>query len=172
MGKRIEYKAGDEIFPQSRFVFVKDVPIVKKDTDSNKYRRRVVVRDKETLEEFEAILSDLRTGHIKYPPSLSKQKRGENRRTWKQGEIREIEHNRIVLLKDDGWKIETNGAKTRKYIFRNLDTNIEFSDCVSHVMGGYNLGIKRSKGERYIRDCLNQMNIDFYQEYISFFHRS
>ena len=124
----------------------------------------IEVQDIYTKEIFVAYLSDITTGHTKYPPSLRDKMTREHRRVWQRGEVKNIEGYKIILF-DDNPNIQRTKDNSRQYRFRNLDTGIEFIDTVSHVKSGYNLGIKRSKGESLLRILFSQMNIVFIPEY-------
>lgn len=159
--RRLNLSEGDIIGPLQRFSYIRDLPSVKR---KNGTARKVEVQDIYTKEIFSAFLSDIRTGHTKYPPSLSKKIRGENRRVWAKNEIKNIEGNNIILL-DDNADIPKASDGSRRYIFKNIDTGIEFIDTVSHVKSGYNVGVKRSKGESLLRNLFTKMSIDFIPEY-------
>ena len=148
---RLYFEVGDFVDPNNRFTFIEEVS----SKDAN--HRKIKVKDIYTQEEFVSYLSDLRTGHTKYPPSLRKKMRNENRRVWTEGEEKEICGNNIVLLGDAGYR-----SKIRMYYFENLNTGHIFKDSVTHVLSGCNLGIKGlSKGEQKVSSILQEMKINF-----------
>lgn len=161
MTKRREIAEGELLGPSQRFSYIEDMPPRKTKSGS---KRIIKIQDIYTKEIFTAFLSDIITGHTKYPPSLREKMTHEHRRVWQRGEIKNIEGYRIILINDDS-AIPRAKDNSRQYRFKNLDTNIEFIDTVSHVKSGYNLGIKRSKGESLLRVLLNQMKIFFIPEY-------
>lgn len=162
MAKRLELAEGDIIGPLQRFSYIKDLPAVKR---KNGTSRKVEVQDIYTKEIFVALLSDIMSGHTKYPPSLSRHMAAEHRRTWNKNEIKNIEGNNIILL-DDSLNIPKTSDGSRRYLFKNIDTGIEFIDTVSHVKKGYNVGVKRSKGEQVLRNILTELSINFISEHI------
>ena len=161
MTKRREIAEGELLGPSQRFSYIEDIPPRKTKSSS---KRIIKIQDIYTKEIFTAFLSDITTGHTKYPPSLREKMTHEHRRTWQQGEIKNIEGYQIILF-DDSINIPRAGDNSRQYRFKNLDTGIDFVDTVSHVKSGYNLGIKRSKGESLLRILFTQMKISFIPEY-------
>lgn len=161
MAKRLQLAEGDIIGPLQRFSYIRDLESVKR---KNGTARKVEVQDIYTKEIFSAFLSDITTGHTKYPPSLSKKMSAEHRRVWQKQEIKNIEGNKIILI-DDSIDIPKTSDGSRRYVFKNIDTGIEFVDTVSHVKNGYNIGIKRSKGEALLRNIFTDMDIKFIPEY-------
>ena len=161
MAKRLNLAEGDIIGPLQRFSYIRDLPTVKR---KNGTARKVEVQDIYTKEIFSAFLSDITTGHTKYPPSLSKKLSAEHRRVWNKNEVKNIEGNNIELI-DDSLDIPKTRDGSRRYVFKNLDTGIEFTDTVSHVKNGYNVGIKRSKGESLLRSLFVKLSINFIPEY-------
>ena len=161
MTRPLQLKEGDIIGPLQRFSYIRDLPPKKRKSGT---ARIVEVQDIYTKEIFSAYLSDIRTGHTKYPPSLSRKKMAEHRRIWKKDEIKIIEDQPIKMV-DDSEDIPKGSDNSRRYVFENLKTNIRFTDTVSHVTHGYNLGIKRSKGEYLLRKILVDIGIEFIPEY-------
>lgn len=161
MAKRLQLAEGDIIGPLQRFSYIRDLESVKRKSGT---ARKVEVQDIYTKEIFSAFLSDITTGHTKYPPSLSRNMSAEHRRTWYKDEIKNIEGNNIILIDDDP-SIPKTSDGARRYLFKNIDTGIEFIDTVSHVKNGYNIGIKRSKGEALLRKILADLSIEFIPEY-------
>lgn len=159
--KRLNLSEGDIIGPLQRFSYIRDLPSVKRKGGTS---RKVEVQDIYIKEIFSVFLSDIMSGYTKYPPSISKEMRGESRRVWAKNEIKNIEGNNIMLL-DDSTDIPKTADGSRRYIFRNIDTGIEFVDTVSHVKNGYNVGVKRSKGEALLRSLFTKMSIRFIPEY-------
>ena len=161
MPKRKQLTEGELLGPSQRFAYIRDMPS-RKTKDGTK--RIVEVQDVYTQEIFTAYLSDIIKGHTRYPPSLRDKMTREHRRVWHKGEVKTIEGNTIILV-DDNINIPRAGDGSRQYYFKNIDTGIEFLDTVSHVKGGYNLGVKRSKGEFILRRLLAKMSIDYIAEY-------
>lgn len=161
MTKRLNLAEGDIVGPLRRFRYIRDMPPVKRESGT---ARKIEVQDIYTEEVFSAFLSDIRTGHTKYPPSLRKQASAEGRRVWYKDEIKNIEGNDIVLI-DDSLEIPKAKDGSRRYVFKNLTTGIEFVDTVTHVKQGYNLGLKRSKGEALLETLLSELSIEFTTEY-------
>lgn len=148
---KIHFEVGDFVDKYKKFIYLDEAQ--GKDTTN----RKIKVKYVETGEVFETAMSDIRTGHVKYSPSLSKKMRNENRRVWKNEEIKNIDGNNIVLLGDAGYR-----NKQRLYYFKNLDTNQYFIESATPVLEGNNLGIKgMSKGEMKISSILKNMSINF-----------
>lgn len=164
MPKRIELKVGDYVDKNNKFVLLEEPPVKRYNKTTI---RRVKVKSVDTGEIFVSNLGDLRRGHTKYPPSLTKKMKAENRKKWKVGETKHIDNFDILLMFEPEPYISPNGQVIRKGHFKNLQTNQEFEDVTNHVIGGWNLGIKGlSKGEKKIKDILEENNIIFYQEYV------
>ena len=161
MTKRLNLAEGDIIGPLQRFSYIKDLPSIKRKSGT---ARKVEVQDIYTKEIFSAFLSDITTGHTKYPPSLSRSMAAEHRRTWHKNEIKNIEGSNIILIDDDP-SIPKTSDGSRRYLFKNIETGIEFVDTVSHVKSGYNIGVKRSKGEALLRKILTDLSIKFIPEH-------
>jgi hypothetical protein len=148
---KIHFKIGEFVDRYKKFIYLGEA----QSKDMN--HRKIKVKYAETGEIFETTMSDIRTGHVKYSPSLSKKMRNENRRVWKNEEIKNINGNSIMLLCDAGYR-----NKERLYYFKNLDTNQCFIESVTPVLEGNNLGVKgMSKGETKISSILKDININF-----------
>lgn len=148
---KIYFEIGDFVDKYEKFIYLGEA----QNKDAN--HRKIKVKHIETEEIFETTMSDIRTGHVKYSPSLSKKMRNENRRVWKNKEIKNIDGNNIILLGDAGYR-----NKERLYYFKNLDTNQCFIESVTPVLKGNSLGVRgMSKGEMKISSILKDMNINF-----------
>lgn len=150
------FKTGDFVDDNKKFIYIDEA------CSNDKNHRKIKVKSVENGEIFESNLSDIRTGHTKYPPSLSREKANLHTRIWKQNKIKKVDGYRIILLGDEGH----DNFGSRIYKFKNLDTEKIFVSTVTKVLSGNTLGIKGlSRGEQKIKDILEELNIMFITEY-------
>lgn len=146
-----EYNKGDYVDPQHKFIFL--------DYRVGKY----LVQEECSGYVFEANRYALRQGKIACAP----QRRGEYRsqlfRKYHVGDILGPDNN-IQMIDDGnyGYIVTAKGKKIRKYLWKNLDTGIEFIATLSSVLSGNTSGVNSgSKGENKVASILDQLEVSY-----------
>ena len=166
MPSRIELKEGDYVDKEHNLLFIKEAGYDKHQ------RRKIGVYDIQYDEYFEASLNDIRRGHTKHSRQTSYMIRSRQQATWFPGEKKnifgqpilflvEVEPHYCIINKENNKK-----HRVRRGRFQNLNTLIVFEADISSVRSGSSSGTRKSKGERLIAEKLDNLQIDFIEQYV------
>lgn len=151
-----KYNIGDYVDPQQKFSFI--------DYGKGTY----IVKEECSGLVFEANRYLLRQGQIACAPQRRSEYRSNLYRKYHVGDILGPDNN-IQMTDDDkkyGYIQTKNGKKIKKYLWKNIDTEVTFITTLSSVLSGNSSGVKKqSKGENKIAILLEQLQIKFYEQY-------
>lgn len=139
LSRKLIFEPGiDAVDPNGRYIYLKE------DTEATTKKRKVIVRDKETGEEFSYQFDKLRQGTV-IPPSEVKKKRKQGtdkNQKYNIGDI--VGKNQNIRIIGEMEPDMIKGSPVRHFIFKNLKTGYLFDSVLQPVKSGLVTG-KRSK---------------------------
>lgn len=142
LSHRLNFALGDPIDPNGRYLYVSE------DTKTLTKKRKVIVRDSVTDEEFSCLYDKVRQGDI-VPPSekiVNKSNGYKKMRKYEIGDLVGKDDNIRIVGEMEPFKA-SNGNLTRKFIFRNLKTGKLFDNSIDDVVKGRITGARSKKTE-------------------------
>lgn len=155
LSHKTQYQIGDYVDKECHFIYLGEY-------EDNTCNRKVTVKDIRTGEIFSTFLSGLKTGRIKYAPSVSKKEGGLKNQKYHVGDI----INGVLFKEELELYYTPNGSYKRMERFENLQTGIEFITQLSCVINGVSLGLDcHSLGETKIKEWLENHNVEYKTEF-------
>lgn len=155
LSHKTQYQIGDYVDKECHFIYLGEY-------EDNTCNRKVTVKDIRTGEIFSTFLSGLKTGRIKYAPSVSKKEGGLKNQKYHVGDI----INGVLFKEELELYYTPNGSYKRMGRFENLQTGIEFITQLSCVINGVSLGLDcHSLGETKIKEWLENHNVEYKTEF-------
>lgn len=155
--KKKEYNIGDLLGPNKNFIYLGEAGF----NSSNK--RKVKVKNINTGEIFDTVLTGIINGHTKYGPQecykFSIKNAAISKTKYKVNNIIENPSGELFLYKE-----EYKEKDTRRGLFLNLQTGVYFYSSVYNVAYGLCTGTKKSIGEEKIEQSLNDLGISYMRE--------
>ena len=132
----------DTLDPQGRYIYIGE------DEHATTKKRKVIVKDSVTGDEFSCIYDKVRQGDVTAPSERASNKTVGYAKTRKYsiGDIIGKDDNIRIVGEMEPFKA-SNGNLTRKFIFRNLKTGKLFDNSIDDVVKGRITGARSKKTE-------------------------